>query len=71
MSITPLPPAENSQGGFKTWVSSQRKFLALTGQFSVALNSLEPYPNIRAWLGRIEALPGFAPMPATKIGLAA
>ncbi len=33
--------------------------------------SLEPYPNIRAWLGRIEALPGFAPMPATKIGLAA
>jgi hypothetical protein len=38
MSITPLPPAENSQGGFKTWVSSQRKFLALTGQFSVALN---------------------------------
>ena len=33
--------------------------------------SLEPYPIIRAWLGRIEALPGFAPMPATKIGLAA
>jgi glutathione S-transferase len=33
--------------------------------------SLEPYPNIRAWLGRIEALPGFAPMAATKIGLAA
>ena len=33
--------------------------------------SLEPYPNIRAWLGRIESLPGFAPMPATKVGLAA
>lgn len=33
--------------------------------------SLEPYPNIRAWLSRIEALPGFAPMPATAIGLAA
>jgi glutathione S-transferase len=24
--------------------------------------SLEPYPAIRAWLGRIEALPGFVPM---------
>lgn len=33
--------------------------------------SLEPYPNIRAWLGRVEALPKFAPMPATKVGLAA
>jgi hypothetical protein len=39
MSITPLPPAENSQGGFKTWVNSQWKFLALTGQFSVELNN--------------------------------
>ncbi len=26
--------------------------------------SLEPYPNIRAWLARIEALPGFVAMPA-------
>jgi glutathione S-transferase len=25
--------------------------------------SLEPYANIRAWLARIEALPGFVPMP--------
>lgn len=33
--------------------------------------SLEPYPNIRAWLSRVEALPKFAPMPATKVGLAA
>lgn len=24
--------------------------------------SLEPYPYIRAWLGRVEALPGFVPM---------
>lgn len=24
--------------------------------------SLEPYANIRAWLARIEALPGFVPM---------
>jgi glutathione S-transferase len=33
--------------------------------------SLEPYPNIRAWLKRIEALPRFLPMPASKAGLLA
>jgi glutathione S-transferase len=25
--------------------------------------ALEPFPAIRAWLGRVEALPGFVPMP--------
>jgi glutathione S-transferase len=33
--------------------------------------SLEPYPNIRAWLQRIEALPHFVPMPTSKAGLLA
>lgn len=33
--------------------------------------SLEPYPRLRAWLARIEALPGFLPMPVSKVGLAA
>lgn len=33
--------------------------------------SLEPYANIRAWLGRIEALEGFVPMKHTAVGLAA
>ncbi len=33
--------------------------------------SLQSYPNIRAWLNRIEALPGFVPMQATRAGLAA
>jgi len=28
--------------------------------------SLQPYPNIRAWLARIEALPGFVGMPKTE-----
>jgi len=28
--------------------------------------SLEPYPRLRAWLGRIEALPGFVPMHASR-----
>jgi glutathione S-transferase len=33
--------------------------------------SLEAYPNIRAWLVRIEALPGFVGMPKTPVPLAA
>lgn len=33
--------------------------------------SLEPYPNVRAWLARIEALPGFVPMAPTAAGLLA
>ena len=33
--------------------------------------SLEPYANIRAWLARIEALPGFVAMPRSAVGLAA
>jgi len=31
--------------------------------------SLESYPNVRAWLARIEGLEGFVPMPRTKAGL--
>jgi len=31
--------------------------------------SLEPYANVRSWLARIEALPGFVAMPRTVIGL--
>ena len=33
--------------------------------------SLENYSNIRSWLQRIEQLPGFVPMQATAVGLAA
>lgn len=33
--------------------------------------SLEPYPNLRAWLRRIEALPRFVAMPVSKAGLLA
>ncbi len=33
--------------------------------------SLEAYPSIRAWLARIEALPGFVPMVSTPVGLRA
>ena len=33
--------------------------------------SLKEYPNINLWLQRIEQLPGFVPMQASKVGLAA
>lgn len=33
--------------------------------------SLQAYPNLRAWLARIEALPGFVPMQRTAAGLQA
>jgi len=33
--------------------------------------ALADYPNLQAWLARIEALPGFVPMQATAVGLAA
>lgn len=31
--------------------------------------SLQAYPNVRAWLAKVEALPGFVPMPRTAAGL--
>ena len=31
--------------------------------------ALADYPNVRAWLGRVEALPGFLPFPVTPVGL--
>jgi glutathione S-transferase len=33
--------------------------------------ALDAYPSIRAWLARIEALPGFVPMVSTPVGLRA
>ncbi|KVG89377.1 glutathione S-transferase [Burkholderia ubonensis] len=33
--------------------------------------SLDPYPHVRAWLARVEALPGFVGMPPTRAGLLA
>nr|WP_315392160.1 glutathione S-transferase [uncultured Duganella sp.] len=32
--------------------------------------ALKPYPNIRAWLDNVRALPGFVAMPPTQAGLA-
>lgn len=33
--------------------------------------SLNGYPNVRAWLQRVETLPGFIPMQSTAVGMAA
>lgn len=33
--------------------------------------SLDDHPHVRAWLARIEALPGFVPMAVTSVGLRA
>ncbi|MBV8767528.1 MAG: glutathione S-transferase [Hyphomicrobiales bacterium] len=33
--------------------------------------SLDPYPEIRGWLNRVEEIRGFMPMPRSKVGLAA
>ncbi len=33
--------------------------------------SLDPYPAIRAWIGRVEALPGFVAMPSSPLPTAA
>lgn len=33
--------------------------------------SLDAYPKLRAWLARVEALPGFVPMVKTRVGLSA
>lgn len=33
--------------------------------------SLQPYPHMRAWLARIEALPGFVPMQSTPVPITA
>lgn len=31
--------------------------------------ALAGYPNVRAWLSRVEALPGFLPFPVSRVGL--
>lgn len=43
-------------------------YVALSPEGNV---SLAPYPQLRAWLERVEALPGFVPMVRTPVRLAA
>jgi glutathione S-transferase len=55
----------------------ERPTLADIAQYSYIAHApegncaLEPYPAVRAWLARIEALPGFVPMMRSPVGLQA
>lgn len=59
------------------WLVGTRPTIADVAAYSYTAHapegniSLDPYPNVRAWIARFEALDGFEPMPATKVGLSA
>lgn len=59
------------------WLVGGRPTIADVASYSYTAHapegnvSLEPYPNVRAWLARFEALPGFEAMPKTAVGLVA
>lgn len=61
----------------RDWLVGDRPTIADVAAYSYTAHapegnvSLDPYPNVRAWLARFEALPGFEPMPATAVGLVA
>ncbi len=61
----------------KEWLVGDRPTIADVAFYSYTAHapegnvSLDEYPNVRALLARIEALPGFVAMPVTKVGLAA
>lgn len=61
----------------REWLAIERPTLADVAMYSYTAHapegdiSLEPYPHVRAWLARIEALPGFIPMQRTPVGLQA
>ena len=55
----------------RTWLVGDAPTIADVAMYSYTVRApeggltLEPYPQLRAWLQRIEALPGFVPMPET------
>jgi len=59
----------------RDWLVGKRPTIADVAAYSYTAHapegnvSLEPYPNIRAWIARFEALDGFVAMPATAAGL--
>lgn len=59
------------------WLAGERPTLADIAHYGYTVTapeggvSLDPYPRVRQWLARVEALPRFIPMPRTPIGLAA
>ena len=61
----------------RDWLAGPRPTLADIANYSYVTSapegrvSLDEYPGVRAWLARIEALPGFVPMPQSRVGLRA
>jgi glutathione S-transferase len=66
-----------SELGHAPFLAGERATLADVAHYAYVarapegLVSLQPYPAVRAWLARIEALPGFVPMMTSPVGLAA
>ncbi len=67
---------ENGLEG-RDWLVGDRPTIADVAAYSYTAHapegnvSLDPYPNVRAWIARFEALDGFEPMPTTAAGLVA
>jgi len=61
----------------REWLATDKATIADVANYAYIAHapegdvSLENYANIRAWLQRVEQLPGFVPMQATAVGLAA
>lgn len=61
----------------RDWLVGDRPTIADVATYSYTAHapegnvSLDPYPNVRSWLARFEALPGFEAMPTTAVGLLA
>ena len=61
----------------RSWLVGDKPTIADVALYSYTAHApegsvaLDPYTNISAWLTRIEALPGFVPMQASKVGFAA
>ncbi|UWR00321.1 glutathione S-transferase [Rhodobacteraceae bacterium S2214] len=61
----------------RDWLVGDRPTIADVATYSYTAHapegnvSLDPYPNVRSWLARFEALPGFQAMPTTAVGLLA
>ncbi|GAB6842827.1 glutathione S-transferase [Methylorubrum rhodinum] len=61
--------------GLRDWLAAGHPTIADVALYSYVVAApegnvdLAPYPAIRAWLARVEALPGFLPFPKTAAGL--
>jgi glutathione S-transferase len=61
----------------RDWLAADKPTIADVALYSYTARApegnvdLAPYPNVRAWLARVEALPRFVPFASTPIGLAA